>query len=332
MAHGHAVAAQFARSRRCCAKSRRPHRPCLGRPHFGASVLGGRSCAGPGCLRRSRGGHGRSLPRRAVLLDFEIAGHRFLRLVSVRHDRLRTARLDDAWRRPGAVRRNLRALRREAVHLRQFGSAMAGLVPARTALDRRFPRPAFPHGGPGRRNVSARRRFRRLAAGGRNLRRLAVGRHRCGRIHRAVLGRAARPASGRQKLLLSGRPRTLLGRGNRHQYGQVERVACRSQTGRAVRLPIGRRGNHHRIRRAPSGGARGPDRQQPGRAARSAARPADRLRQFGGRNDGRVPRPQRSAGQAHRGQLRRIPRALAELYAAILCGQFQRPRPADPPR
>jgi hypothetical protein len=42
----------------------------------------------PGRLRRGRGRHGRPLPRRAGLLDLEVARHRLLRQLPLRHDRL----------------------------------------------------------------------------------------------------------------------------------------------------------------------------------------------------------------------------------------------------
>ena len=104
----------------------RDHGPCRGRGRAG--VRGAR------CGRRRRRRDG---PHRLVLLAGQDAGGGVLHHGAVRAHARRARRLGRRRRRPGAVGRALRAVRREAVHGRQHRRLHGRLVPPRDQRQRR---------------------------------------------------------------------------------------------------------------------------------------------------------------------------------------------------
>ena len=97
----------------------------------------GRGRAGLRGARRGRRRRRRDGPHRLVLLAGQDAGGGVLHHRAVRADAGRARRLGRRRRRPGAVGRALRAVRRQAVHGRQHRRLHGRLVPPRDQEPRR---------------------------------------------------------------------------------------------------------------------------------------------------------------------------------------------------
>ena len=137
LAHGDVVAEAAARSRHVGRARRRAHPHALRRParHLGARR--GRGRAGLRGARRGRRRRRRDRPHRVVLLAGQDAGRGLLHHRAVRADARRARRLGRCRRRPGAVGRALRAVRRQAVHGRQHRRLHGRLVSPRDQEPRR---------------------------------------------------------------------------------------------------------------------------------------------------------------------------------------------------
>ena len=131
MAHGHVVAEAAARARHVGRARRRAHPHAVRRPHRHHRVCRRRDRAGLRGARRGRQRRRRDRPHRLVLLAGQDAGGGVLHHRAVRPDAGRARRLDRRRRRPGAVGRALRAVRRQAVHGRQYRRLHGRLVSPR---------------------------------------------------------------------------------------------------------------------------------------------------------------------------------------------------------
>ena len=120
-----------------------------------------RSCRPSRCSMPVGGGVGRDRPHRRVLLAGQDAGRGVLHHRAVRADARRARRLGRRRRRPGAVGRALRAVRRQALHGRQHRRLHGRLVPERDQKPRRSRRHQDPLARLGRRGLSKARRRRR---------------------------------------------------------------------------------------------------------------------------------------------------------------------------
>ena len=175
---------------------RRPARDHgVGRGRNRAGIRGARCCR----LRRRRDG-----TYRRVLLAGQGAGRGVLHHGAVRAYAERACGLDRRRRRPGVVGRHLRAVRRQAVHGRQYRRVHGRLVPPRDQKSRRRARPENPLARLGRRSLSPARRHPADHLARRNPGGAAIGRARCRRIRRPRLRHRARALSLRAVLL---RPR-----------------------------------------------------------------------------------------------------------------------------
>ena len=180
-----------------------PHPQALRRAHRHHRLCRRRSGAG---LRRARCGRQRRRryrPHRGVLLAGQDAGGGVLHHRAVRPDAGRARRLDRGRRRPGAVGRALQAVRRQAVHGRQYRRLHGRLVPPRAEEPRRSARRENPLGRPRRRSLSPARRHAADHAAGGNPHQPAIGRARRRRIRRPRLRHRARVLSRGAVLLLS---------------------------------------------------------------------------------------------------------------------------------
>ena len=131
LAHGHVVAEAAARARHVGGTRRRTHRHAVRRAARDHRLGGRRSGAGFRSARRGRLRRRRDGTHRGVLLAGQGAGDGLLHHSAVRADAERACRLDRRRRRPGAVGRALRAVRRQAVHGRQYRRLHGRLVSPR---------------------------------------------------------------------------------------------------------------------------------------------------------------------------------------------------------
>ena len=156
---------------------------------------------------------------------------------AVRHDEQRNGGMAALRRRPGAVGRDLCPVRPEGVPCRLDQRADGRLVQPRDQVGRRRQRPQDAHPRPGRRGAAQARRDHRQPAGGRDLRRPAVRRHRRHRVGRPVAGSRRRLLQGHQVLLLAGHARARDDQRDHRQQGEVGHPA----QGRPADLRVGLR-------------------------------------------------------------------------------------------
>ena len=195
LAHGDLVAEAPARPRHVGGARRRAHRRALGRPPRNHGFRRGRDRAGLrsarcGRLRRRRNGS-----YRCVLLAGQGAGRFVLHYGAVRAHAQRARRLDRRRRRPGAVGRDLCAVRSQAVHGGQYRRVHGRLVPPRDKKPRRRARPENPLARPRRRGLSPARRYSADDLARRNFGGAAIGRDRRRRIRRPRLRYRARAST-----------------------------------------------------------------------------------------------------------------------------------------
>ena len=227
LAHGHVVAEAAARPRHVGGAHRRTHRQAFRRPARDHRLGRGRNRAGLrgarcGRLRRCRDG-----PHRRVLLAGQGAGRGVLHHGAVRAHAERACRLDRRRRRAGAVGRDLRAVRRQAVHGRQYRRVHGRLVSPRDQKPRRRARPENPLARARRRSLSPARRHSADHRARRNSGRAAIGRARRRRIRRSRLRHRARALSLRAVLL---RPRLQQAERHRRMHRLAESLGSRSTT------------------------------------------------------------------------------------------------------
>ena len=131
LAHGDVLAEAAAGARHVGRTRRRAHRHAVRRTARDHRLGGGRSGAGFRSARRGRQRRRRDGTHGGVLLAGQGAGDGLLHHRAVRADAERACRLDRCRRRPGAMGRALRAVRRQAVHGRQYRRLHGRLVSPR---------------------------------------------------------------------------------------------------------------------------------------------------------------------------------------------------------
>ncbi len=137
LAHGDVMAEAAAGARHVGRARRRAHRRAVGRAARDPGACRGRSGAGVRGAGRGRRRRRRDGPHRGVLLAGQGAGRGVLHHGAVRAHAERACRLGRGRRRTGAVGRALRAVRRQAVHGRQYRRLHGRLVPPRDQEPRR---------------------------------------------------------------------------------------------------------------------------------------------------------------------------------------------------